>query len=185
MGTGFLRHPSITRKIIPNQIKDAELGDDDDVTAQNIEPENVYNVLKRTFGDFYFIFFLPEIHTTGNVKRSVTRDFFFFEFLFFFLLSSVPVSDDSGEKERKRKVIRAAASIFFYLRNFSLGPEAENIKIMMENIILLLLLLVCGRYNRSADEMDLLDNRAPNAELSSAPLAVDTPLPPTTIKFVF
>lgn len=56
MGTGFLRHPSITRKIIPNQIKDAELGDDDDVTAQNIEPENVYNVLKELFGDFYFFF---------------------------------------------------------------------------------------------------------------------------------
>jgi hypothetical protein len=98
----------------------------------------------------------------------------------------VPVSDDSGEK-RERKVIRAAASIFFffYLRNFSLGLGAEDIKIMMANIILLLLLLLCGRYNRSADEMDLLDNRAPNAELSSAPLAVDTPLPPTTIKFVF
>jgi hypothetical protein len=95
----------------------------------------------------------------------------------------VPVSDDSGEKG-ERKVIRAAASIFFffYLRNFSLGPGAEDIKIMMANIILLLL---CGRYNRSADEMDLLDNRAPNAELSSAPLAVDTPPPPTTIKFVF
>jgi hypothetical protein len=137
---------------------------------------------KRTFGGFLFFLLLPEIHTTGNVKRSVTRDFFF-EFLFFSLLSSVPVSDDSGEKG-ERKVIRAAASIFFffYLRNFSLGPGAEDIKIMMANIILLLL---CGRYNRSADEMDLLDNRAPNAALSSAPLAVDTPLPPTTIKFVF
>jgi hypothetical protein len=88
---------------------------------------------KKNFPGFLFFLLLPEIHTTGNVKRSVTRDFFFFEFLFFSLLSSVPVSDDSGEKG-ERKVIRAAASIFFffYLRNFSLGPGAEDIKIMME-----------------------------------------------------
>lgn len=38
---------------------------------------------KKNFPGFLFFLLLPEIHTTGNVKRSVTRDFFFFEFLFF------------------------------------------------------------------------------------------------------
>jgi hypothetical protein len=92
------------------------------------------------------------------------------------------------EKKEKEKLSELPPPFSFSF-TYEIFPSARERKNKNNDgniiLLLLLLLLLCGRYNRSADEMDLLDNRAPNAELSSAPLAVDTPLPPTTIKLVF
>lgn len=87
---------------------------------------------------------------------------------------------EKRKKEKEKLSELPPPFSFSFTYEFFPGPGAEDIKIMME-----ILFCCCVGDNRSADEMDLLDNRAPNAALSSAPLAVDTPLPPTTIKFVF